>query len=864
MGGKNRYGVSSKFTSYIGKWVQVHCVENSDANGNSRLLKIKDNDKSRNMDSWGSRVYVSNFYGTIFNKNDYEILIKDVVKSASSRYWVAHNIKAVPTKKFALSIACSVCPEISAEVISKFEEKYHGQLALSNRGKRYSSLWRTHIENFEVSKTGIAKRDLFIRCHDAIKRYMCNTGERDEFVTELRSRLSGMNLSGQIIEKLVELVPTEDDWVGVYSHSITKKSDTISDVVNKVVETWLSRPFSPYLTFGRKKLTVCEREVIERNPFRTCEAVYKNDKVWFLAYEYIVKKSESDTYVAELELLEKLRNPYRGNLGPELSALSDGELRTIILEQPKFQILPFASRKLNFMDLPESVSGITHNSFVQDPALPRTMDTSVYQLTSLNEKEVSLARSWQDMMTRELDRRCFGFDVLRNHEKEKHMFEEAQHRAFVMAFSQCVSCITGGPGTGKTWLSYRICKAWRQNVGEVVVTSSYNLPLDNMKDRMSKEDPELFKMMEFRTVTSMLCNPDQEEWSVDNRLLLVEEAGTLTLADMAGIFQLVCKSENRWHVVMAGDKDQLSPIGAGQPFADFAELYPERTTFLTVGKRTDAKSIMANITSIKNGRSEIVCGDDFLWIDDVEDPPTKTKSWQEDSRKINVFGENFVNKYLSEFNMEEDVVIVHTNIIRIALNRALYKKHFSVKNLRDLMYVENPGDFRLGTRVICMKSSGTGKDKISTGTRGVIISKKNADKKSVRVMCRNGTIVTDKACSWSMDYAITAHKSQGCEYGRTFVYSSATTDWNVDRSWLYTAVSRTKNQCVYLAKRDQHVRISNREKKQNKSLLGLRIAYLGQNKKLYEMEEETPQGPHQEHEPDILLRPSKRFRKAET
>jgi exodeoxyribonuclease V alpha subunit len=138
------------------------------------------------------------------------------------------------------------------------------------------------------------------------------------------------------------------------------------------------------------------------------------------------------------------------------------------------------------------------------------------------------------------------------------------------AFTQRLSVITGGPGTGKTASIKTIASEAARQGAKVMLVA----PTGRAATRMSEASG--FKA---RTVHSALgwipgqgpTHDEDEPLGCD--LLVVDETSMANQELMLTLLRAVPETA---HVVLVGDADQLAPVGAGKPFAEMvaSEIVP--------------------------------------------------------------------------------------------------------------------------------------------------------------------------------------------------------------------------------------------------------------------------------------------------
>src|SRR5437588_7942412 len=138
----------------------------------------------------------------------------------------------------------------------------------------------------------------------------------------------------------------------------------------------------------------------------------------------------------------------------------------------------------------------------------------------------------------------------------------AQLEAVHNAFTQPLSLITGGPGTGKT-MSIRAIAGCAVAQGAKVMLVA---PTGRAAIRMGEASG-----LRARTVHSALGwipgeGPEHDEQDpLPCDLLIVDESSMANLELLVTLLRAVGPETN---VVLVGDADQLAPVGAGKPFAE--------------------------------------------------------------------------------------------------------------------------------------------------------------------------------------------------------------------------------------------------------------------------------------------------------
>ncbi len=166
------------------------------------------------------------------------------------------------------------------------------------------------------------------------------------------------------------------------------------------------------------------------------------------------------------------------------------------------------------------------------------------------------------------------------------------------AFTQRLSVITGGPGTGKT--------ASIKTIGELAAGQGAKLLLVAPTGRAAIRMTEA-SGIRARTVHSALGwipgeGPTHDEADpLTCDMLIVDET---SMANLELLVTLMRAVGDRTHVVLVGDADQLAPVGAGKPFAELVSSGAVPRTRLThIFRQAAGSMIVQGAHAIRRGES---------------------------------------------------------------------------------------------------------------------------------------------------------------------------------------------------------------------------------------------------------------------
>ncbi len=168
-----------------------------------------------------------------------------------------------------------------------------------------------------------------------------------------------------------------------------------------------------------------------------------------------------------------------------------------------------------------------------------------------------------------------------------------QEKAVAAALSNGVSIITGGPGTGKTYLCAEIGRLHRSPYGiAVAARTALNL---GRRAKIRHLTVEQFRRRAMK---------DIRELSGD--CLIVDEVSMINSWQMK-LIMTEARNAGVGRIVLVGDVDQLPPIGAGNPFADLVASGLVPVARLTEIHRVDKGSGIARFArDVNNNEPDVL------------------------------------------------------------------------------------------------------------------------------------------------------------------------------------------------------------------------------------------------------------------
>lgn len=355
------------------------------------------------------------------------------------------------------------------------------------------------------------------------------------------------------------------------------------------------------------------------------------------------------------------------------------------------------------------------------------------------------------------------------------VLEKAQERAVRAALISDVFALTGGAGTGKTTTTKFIVDAYRE-LGFTI----YPVALSGKAARRLKQ----LIGIETKTIARLLCETNIKE---TNSVLLIDEASML---DAYTMWRLITLFSNTTKLILVGDPYQLPPINAGFILNDVVKSNVINHVELDVVKRQAThSSIPAYSSLIRQG---------------VMPPSVSTAEiiFQESSDDVL---QDAVDAY---FKYETPMIVAPTNATVRSVNIKLQSEVNATGrplDLTDMPITECSYQFRVGDPIVftltCYRND------IQNGTLGVIREAVPNDDyvcvielEDINEDGEKRTIKVD----WQLfeyihlAYCLTLHKLQGSQAKNLIILVER--GFLLDRSWLYTAISRAENKVHIIGK----------------------------------------------------------------
>lgn len=361
---------------------------------------------------------------------------------------------------------------------------------------------------------------------------------------------------------------------------------------------------------------------------------------------------------------------------------------------------------------------------------------------------------------------------------------EQQRQAVRMVFKNPISIITGGPGTGKTTVLKVIlyihglkCKS------EVQLMAPTGRAARRMSESTGNSNASTMHM-----ALGLLG----EDYTTDFAYL---EAGFVnvdesSMVDMHLAYEFFHRVKRNTRILLVGDVDQLPSVGAGDVFRELIRCGLIPVTVLDlVYRQGSASSIPINAKRMKEGKTDLILGNDFQFIGcrGISETANMVKRIYQDEIARNGIDQVQI---LTPFRAKTEAGVVE-------LNRSLEDIiNPSVRGKEELKIGKDI--FRSGDKVLQNKNTAL----VSNGDMGIISGFEKDEDGNLKTQIE---FTDDRQVEYEREQmeliehanAITVHKSQGSEFAVVIIPWVKAFYIMLKRNILYTAVTRAKVK-VYL------------------------------------------------------------------
>jgi exodeoxyribonuclease V alpha subunit len=400
-----------------------------------------------------------------------------------------------------------------------------------------------------------------------------------------------------------------------------------------------------------------------------------------------------------------------------------------------------------------------------------------------------------------------------------------QAEAVRRALSEPILVITGGPGVGKTTIVRGIVSTLVREGLTVALAAPTGRAAKRLQEATGQPAATLHRLLEWRPADGVFGRNSSRPLQAD--LLVVDEASMIDIRLMADLLAALADGTR---LVLVGDVDQLPSVGPGMVLRDVIASGRVPTVRLTeIFRQAAASLIVINAHHIHDGiepemgapPAEGPAADkrDFFFIED-DDPVHAAETIRD----------LVVSRLPRRYGFRPREIQVLTPMHRGDLGASTLNQL-----LQDAMTTGQPevrsGSrvFRVGDRVMQLRNNYD--HDVFNGDVGEVVrvagesSEADAPQAVVRMDDREIPYAADELDELALAYAATVHKSQGSEYPAVIIPVHTQHFVMLQRSLLYTAVTRGKKLVVLIGTRKAlRIAVNNAQVADRHSRLAARLA----------------------------------------
>jgi len=364
-----------------------------------------------------------------------------------------------------------------------------------------------------------------------------------------------------------------------------------------------------------------------------------------------------------------------------------------------------------------------------------------------------------------------------------------------------VFVLRGAPGTGKTYSVRRILASLPPSA-RVALAAPTGKAAKRLSEQTDQVATTIHRLLEPLPMNGRFVFTRNAENPLDVDVVVLDECSMIDVSLMASF---IAALPLRARLILIGDTNQLPPVGPGNVFRDIISSGIVDVAELRTIKRQDAGFIIRNCHSLRDGRNITIDNEasaDFFW-DEHEDAEAIVQAVVDlVARRLPSYGRGY--------NPMREIQV----ITPIREKNETSCKELN-KRLQAALNPNRPGEnmrFAVGDKVIQTKNDyELGVFNGDIGFLDAIDTRARTYTVTFESPTRTVAIQWSKA-ELELAYAITCHKFQGSEAPAVVVpIHRSQSSLVLQRSWLYTAISRAREVCVCVGQSGEVQKIVKRQ-----------------------------------------------------
>lgn len=455
---------------------------------------------------------------------------------------------------------------------------------------------------------------------------------------------------------------------------------------------------------------------------------------------------------------------------------------------------------------PEKVENSLQNLFDQGLLIEEKLyDKAFVFLAELYAAEIVITQKLTELMANEIhNAENINYLIKYIEQINDITYAQKQKEAIEKVYNSPVSIITGGPGTGKTTIVKGIISLFEAQGLKISLCAPTGRAAKRISDLTDKPAKTIHRLLEVMpgSKESLRFSRNQDN-PLPCQVLIIDE---FSMVDIVLFSQLITAVKPNCRIVLVGDSNQLPAVGPGNILKDLIDSNIVPCVMLTeIFRQSQQSQIVVNAHNINNGIAPVSAGkdSDFFFIDADGDRAEELLVQFVTSRLPQAYGyDSFDDIQVLCPSRKKRGGTANINVVlqkslnppaankkEISFNGVIFRecdKVMQIKNNYDLEYVKDDGNGDIG---------------VFNGDIGVIERIDTFNKLMyVRFEDRLYTYTQEEFPQLEHSYAITVHKSQGCEFKAVVLCISDTAKELQYRNLLYTAITRAKELLIIIGK----------------------------------------------------------------
>lgn len=367
-----------------------------------------------------------------------------------------------------------------------------------------------------------------------------------------------------------------------------EKAEIISEEFNMLWELWQIVTFLQKYDIGTananrvyKELGVSAIDIIKENPYILLDVLYG------VGFEKV------DRIAAELGI--EYNSPYRVS-----SAIKHGLKLALRNGHTCVALQSLVDFVVNTLGVASEIvsNELTALCFAKQLYL----DGEMVFLKEYYEAEENIAKK---LLSLSLDkvRKSVNLDkkIAEQEEKIGISLSSDQKKAIEMVFSNKVSIITGGPGTGKTTIIKMLVKLFTYENKSISLCAPTGRAAKRITETTGEEAKTLHRLLEIGKTADEGIDLNMMVSKILSDVVIVDE---MSMVDTAVMNYLVKGLKDSTKLVLIGDADQLPSVGAGSVLKDLIDSSLIPTMNLTeIYRQAKESNIIVNAHKINDGEN---------------------------------------------------------------------------------------------------------------------------------------------------------------------------------------------------------------------------------------------------------------------